>query len=280
MGTIMIPQNDELYNISKAPIGNFIHNMILNEPNKEVLLFCGFAYKIDDITQLLYNVQCKYIIKHIEDVKGLNDLKYSVGEDVHIILIARYGIPLDIFRNINLNVLVINIANSGILEDILSNIRAYPKEIDIPIRLEHRCYLKQRSLLEYIAMDSIELIENLFFIFERTRHNKFQFTQGSITRHLMHKPMLLAEWLHQMKNHIYYLHEDKILTARLAIVLYRIANLDSAVSEKAIGAYISKILGITSSQKSSARFAISQCKVYDLNHSILFNAQSTGGYYE
>ena len=91
----MISKNDELYNISKAPIGNFIHNMILNEPNKEVLLFCGFAYKIDDITQLLYNVQCKHIIKHIEDVKGLNDLKYSVGEDVHIILIAKYGIPLD-----------------------------------------------------------------------------------------------------------------------------------------------------------------------------------------
>lgn len=275
----MIP-HDELYNISKAPVGNFMHNVIFNESNKEVLLFCGLAYKIDDITQLFYNVKSKYLIKHIEDVKDLNDLKYLVAEDVHIILISRYGISLDIFRNTNLNILVINVANSGILKDILSNIRAYPKEIDISVKLEHRFYLKQRSLLEYIAMNSIELIESLFFIFERTRHNKIQFTEGSITRHLMYKPMPLAVWLHQMKNHIYYLHEDKILTARLAIVLYRIANLDSAVSEKAIGAYISKIFGITSSQKSSARFAIAQCKVYDLNQSSLFNAQYVGGCYE
>lgn len=276
----MIPQYDEFYNISKAPIGNFIHNMILNEPNKEVLLFCGFAYKIDDINQLLCNIASKYIIKHIEDIKDLNEVKYSVGEDVHIILIARYGIPLDVFRNTHLNIFVVNVTYSGIFEDVLSNIKEYPKEIDIPVKLEHRFYLKQRSFQDYITMDSTELLENLFLIFERTKHNKFLFTEGSIVRLLMYKPMKLAEWLHQIKNHIYYLHEYKILTARLAIVLYRIANLDSAVSEKAIGAYISKILGITSSQKSSARFSISQCKVYDLNNSVLLNTQSIGGYYE
>jgi len=270
----MIATNNELYNINKKLIGNFIYNMIFNKPNTEVLLLCGISYDITKITQLFNNkIQCKYIIKYVNDIKDLNELEYSIDEDIHIILIARHAISLNIFRNTHLKILVINVIYPGIIEDVFSSINEYPKEINISINLKYRFYLEQRSLQNYITMNSAELLKNLFFIFERTRHNKFQFTEESITEILMYKPIKLKMWLQQMKNHIYYLQECKILTARLAIVLYRIANLDSSISEKAIGTYISKIFGITSTQKSSARFSISQCKVYNLNNSVLFNSQ-------
>ena len=258
-------QKDEIYNTSILLLGNFIHNMINNKQNNKVLVLCGLSYRPQHIVDLLKNTTSAYIIKNIEEVKDLNQLKYIISEGNHIILIVKNGFPFNIFKNVNLEMIIINVTYSGIIEDVLLNIQEYPKKIDLSPKLSNHLYLKKRELKYFLIMDYSTLSKNLSLIFERNNRNKFKITDSSITKFFMYKPMNVYQWLDQIQNHIIFLCEEKILTSRLAIVLYRIAYLDSTVSEKTIGEYISKLLSIKSSQKSSSRLGIKQCKAYNLN---------------
>lgn len=149
------------------------------------------------------------------------------------------------------------------LEMILSN--AANKKTEQSFHpLSHLAYLKVQNPIDLVYLGAEDLMEYLHLVLNDARTSVCLLKKS----HSQFKGKSLNEirfWQEMIKNDIWFLQNERKLTSRLWILIYKVSTLNDEMSNTAIGTFFRKSMGIKSRALYNKHFRISNIKGYDLN---------------
>lgn len=239
--------------------------------NDEIIVFAIKNKYFKEILESNLNVNklpLDYRMMYIEDYNE-NDFR---NIDRNIILIADNGIPFHIIENSSKKFLIIDLLcnnpydiKNSLVSLIIQNVSKHEK-FNLKDKISYSTFTKKLNPLEVINKDSQTIIEVLSLVLgnitSKTFIKKHTF---SIFRGMSYEEILL--WQQRINTDIDFLEKQKILTCRLARLIYKISYLNDSSSDKKIGSFFQKSLGIKSKNTFAPLWDISNLKCYHLYES-------------
>lgn len=264
---------------------NWIEKAIKNEINDEILLLIFDHHKSrkenikkDFENSLQLNKNCFHII----DLDNLNNLE-NLDKNSNIILFTNNYINCNKLANTDHKILSHIYLSQNIMEKNLRNL-LFNKEIlkKEPPRINkfEEClyFIQKRNPLEVIATLNYTVIKSHIFsmFIQKVPNREFKILDN--LNILQSKRFIYGNyyWRLQIEKEIELLCQEKILTSRLAIAIYRATTLKFNDSNTRIGKFYNEKLGMKSSSfhltniivESDVKYV--KLKVYHLDKSLLF----------
>ena len=259
--------NERINTAQNNLVGNWFHTIKKGETNNSILLCIGLT----DETKNLIKNNLQHI-SHNQDyekfytIGPLKNLRFIENDfKINHILYVNRTIDFELLANINRPIIcmVLDTAKNDYLnidirfDDLILNCDKYSNKPILQPNEEYLLIIKRRNPIHILQQDT-STIRALLYFFIYNRYIMF---------HNLLK-ILFRGYEFELERDLDYLSEKKILTSRLAIIIYKLATLCDE-KDKIIGNYYSEKLGIQSKKMTCKLFAINS-KCYDLNKSPLF----------
>ncbi|RXK06484.1 hypothetical protein [Halarcobacter bivalviorum] len=254
-------KEQELNQIRYSLVGNWLYKIKEGYINNEILIFFGFN---SDSNEELNNFKKSLPLKH----KGNTFLvsaefdKFKKVEPLssNIVLTTKRTIDFSVFDRTDKEFLFINyeaFERNGGFEYIQSNWEEFSQTPFIQKYDEPWFFIKKYNPID-IIFKRTDAIENfLYLIFDDQKTFNIEDKNSVFYR----------GYYFNIKDDLAFLISENILTSRLAIIIYKLANLNSNANETEIGRFYKKELGTRALNKSNKNFGISNIKCYVLNSS-------------
>lgn len=249
-------------------IGNWFYKIKEGKTNEEILLLAGLTPSMTtEIRVFLTYISHKQSIERFYTIESLRNLPLHENNfNQNLIMYCNRSLNFETLNNTNRKIICLELdtlINQHIevdakFDDLIQNCGNYSDAPYINKEEDYLVYIKKRNPIDVIQQDS-KTIKNILSFFLHKRHLYFKESSEIFFR----------GYKFNIKNDIEFLREEKILTSRLAIIIYKISTL-SDESDTIIGSFYRKKLGISSHKKTNRHFEIDG-KCYDLNKSPFFN---------
>lgn len=261
-------RNEKINTKQYSLVGNWFHKIKMGEINNPILLCIGLTYETeklikDNIQHISHNQEYEKFFT-IGPLKNLRFLENDYERN-HILHTNR-TIDFKLLANINRPIIciVLDTAINDYLpidirfDDLILNCDKYTNKPILQAKEEYASIIKGRSPKEVLQQNT-SAIRALLYFYINNRYILF----NNISK------ILFRGYQFDLEKDLNYLSEKRILTSRLAIIIYKISTLSND-NDKFIGNYYSEKLGISSEKKTCKLFDIN-AKCYDLNKSPFIN---------
>lgn len=246
-------------------VGNWFCNVHLGKINDSVLVICGaemYPY-ISDLRQFVQNLKEKYSCGECRVESFKTYQKFEKYIDQNLIFTTSDRIDFTLLHKTKRKILFIDVAElieDGFLKNglnkLYSAIHFYKEAPVIKVEDFNFYYIKQSNPIELLNKDAEQLKDFLYLLFNNRNNCKY----------LNCKDILLRGYSFNIEKDIQYLEDEQILTSRLAIILYKIAFLNTDKNiDTLIGKFYHKHLGVKSVKCTNKHLGINGVKGYKLN---------------
>jgi hypothetical protein len=246
-------------------VGNWFYNMLQGKINDSVLVICGaemFPY-ISDLRQFVQNLKEKHSCGECRVESFVIFPKMEKNFDQNLVFTTLNEIDFTRLHKTKRKILFIDVAElieDGFLKNglnkLYSAIHSYKEAPVIKAEDFNFYYIKQYNPIELLNRDA-EQLKDFLYLLLNNRGN---------CRYSNCKDILLRGYYFDIEIDIQYLVDEQILTSRLAIILYKMAFLNTDKNiDTLIGKFYHKHLGVKSVKCTNKHLGINGVKGYKLN---------------
>lgn len=251
---------DTVWEMKLKLVGHWLYNFKNKKPNSDILFidFKGeeqyatikkFILEIDRDCNIVRNNKLDTDVEPSKNYlfyNGLENYKKLSLEDKNIVIVSSSPLNFNHFKIYEKPVLFLGVERLYALE----NIENYSETPDIPRKMRHLFYIEQTNPIELVKSKNIEAVRNFLYfrLFEQNEIFRNPLVRiGSVIKKTNFEESNELNLLKELINRdLILLENKKILTSRLAVVLYKVATLDTNENITVIGRYYGNALNIKS----------------------------------
>jgi len=206
-----------------------------DEINDEIIVLTG---KYEDVHNIFsQTIGQNYKVMNIENY----DKHDLMNLNTNIILTASNGIPFNIIKNSDKKFLMIDAGPRGHIDCIMHAVDNYEK-FNIKNKTSYSTYTQKRNPIDLIYKDAQTIFECFSIVLDSSVSNiRVQKDSISFFRGLSDEQIF--QWKQRVIKDIDLLVEQKLLTFKLARVIYIIASLNDYVSDEEVYSFYQNNLG-------------------------------------
>ncbi|OHE18908.1 MAG: hypothetical protein A2540_06855 [Sulfurimonas sp. RIFOXYD2_FULL_37_8] len=255
---------DTVWDMRLKLVCHWLYNFKNKKPNSDILLisFRGeeqfvnikkIILGVDEHCNIVRNNKSETNAKLSKNYllhNSLENYKKLFLEDSNIIMASSAPLSFNHFKIYEKPVLFLGVEILNTLGNLLQNIESYSEAPAVLEDMRYLFYIEQTNPIEFVKNENIEAVRNFLYfrLFEQneTFRNPLVRT-GSVIKKTNFEECSELNLLKELINRdLILLENKKILTSRLAVVLYRVATLDTDENITAIGRFYSDALNLKS----------------------------------
>ncbi len=205
------------------------------EVNDEIIVLAGKDENVDHTLSWITGQNYK-----VMNIESYNEYDLT-NRDQNIVLTASNGIPFNIIKDTNKKFLIIDVGSKALLDSVAQRVN-YEK-FNIKNKTPYSTYTRKRNPLDLITKDTQTIIECLSIVLESTVSN-IRVQKHSITFFRGLSDEQILQWKEGIFVDIDLLEKQRVLTYKLARVIYIMASLNDYPSDEEVYLFYHESLGV------------------------------------